>query len=98
MMKTFIASIVLALALTGCATDMTKQAVYTCTTAATLIDVAAEANRAGKLSPADKAKIGDAIDQVATVCENPLAPTSEQLRTAAIEQLVKLLADKGVLK
>lgn len=88
----------LGLSLTACAGNVVKQGVYTCTSIATLVDVATEANQAGKLSPADKVKISAAIDRAATVCENPLAPTSESLRTVAIAELVQLLKDKGVLK
>lgn len=94
----FLGVVALGTALTACAGFGTKEAVYTCTSAAALIDVAAEANRAGKITPADKVTIGKAIDKVATVCENPLAPTSEQLKQAAVDELVKLLREKaGVL-
>lgn len=95
--KTLLA-LALGLALTACAGNVTKQAAIGCSATASLIDAAAEANRAGKVAPADKVKISAAIDKVAMVCENPLAPTSDQLKQAAIDELVKLLREKaGVL-
>lgn len=101
-MKHFVRNIAvvigLSLSLAGCTGGNSHEAVYTCTSAAALIDVAAEANRAGKIKPEDKDKISKAIDKVAVVCENPVAPTSEQLKQSAVDELVKLLREKaGVL-
>lgn len=90
-------TLVLALSLTACAGNMTKQAVYTCTGIATLADVAAEGVRAHKLDAADKAKVGELLDKAAVVCEAPTPPTAEQLKQAGMEELVKLLHDKGVM-
>lgn len=92
--------LVLVLTLAGCNSTggITKEAVYTCTSAAALIDAAAEANRAGKVKPEDKVVISKAIDKVALVCENPFAPTTEALKQAAVDELVKQLREKaGVL-
>jgi len=62
-----------------------------------MADVAAEANRAGKLSPEDKKVIGDALDKLAVVCENPTPPTAETLKQAGMDELIKVLHDRGVL-
>lgn len=87
----------LGLSLTACAGGAVKQGVYTCTSIATLADVATEANKAHKLSKEDSDKIAAALDHAATVCESPTAPTSASLRTIAVGELVQLLKDKGVL-
>lgn len=99
-MKSFIRSVImidlLLLGLVACSGNITKQAVYTCTSMAGLIDVATAANEAGKVSPEQKLKIEAAIDKAAAVCENPVVPTSKTVQLAAVAEVAKAIQDAGV--
>lgn len=95
--RSSVATCILVLSLTACSTFGAKQAAYTCTSTAAIIDIATEANRAGKLKPEQKEQISEVIDKVAVVCESPTPPTAEELRSIGVGELVKILHEQGVL-
>lgn len=83
----FALSLALAVLLTACNPPFAT----VCASASAAIKTITIADKAGKISPADEAKVTQAITVVAPICEAPTEPTLSDAERSAFEQAMFLL-------
>lgn len=91
----FMLTVILSLSLTACASmglrSDAQKIQFGCAAATTALEVLTEANRAGKISAAQKTEISKAGNELVPICMAPTTPTLDDLKKAGFAAAIARL-------